>query len=188
MLAARCCTVHQPRFGQACTCAASHTSARKCYGIAVGDIRAEQQWHFAELPALQCAPARLLTDAHVCVAVQVHLILRHKSPKSGTIEEKHLSMPPSVMSDGKTHVYTGTGARSRNRRGEAAFQGIGAVAAACPGSWRSDVSTGAKAAGLHPLCMHALLQLLTSVTPPAGPPACAVVQPSCAPPTTPTLC
>jgi hypothetical protein len=36
----------------------------------------------------------------------VHLILRHKSPKTGEIEEKHLSSPPFVETDGKTHVYT----------------------------------------------------------------------------------
>lgn len=37
---------------------------------------------------------------------QVHLILRHKSPKTGEIEEKHLKLPPSVLLDDKTHVYT----------------------------------------------------------------------------------
>ncbi|EFN53145.1 hypothetical protein CHLNCDRAFT_136909 [Chlorella variabilis] len=37
---------------------------------------------------------------------KVHLILRHKSPKTGEIEEKHLKMPPMVESDKKTHVYT----------------------------------------------------------------------------------
>jgi hypothetical protein len=36
----------------------------------------------------------------------VHLILRHKSPKTGKIEEKHLQSPPYVGSDAKTHVYT----------------------------------------------------------------------------------
>ena len=36
---------------------------------------------------------------------QVHLILRHKSPK-GVIEEKHLKSPPLVLLDKKTHVYT----------------------------------------------------------------------------------
>ena len=36
----------------------------------------------------------------------MHLILRHKSPKTGKIEEKHLKAPPAVMSDSKTHVYT----------------------------------------------------------------------------------
>ena len=39
------------------------------------------------------------------VLVQVHLILRHKSPK-GVIEEKHLKSPPLVLLDKKTHVYT----------------------------------------------------------------------------------
>jgi calnexin len=37
---------------------------------------------------------------------KVHLILRHKSPKTGEIEEKHLKYPPSVLLDDKTHVYT----------------------------------------------------------------------------------
>lgn len=37
---------------------------------------------------------------------QVHLILKHKSPKSGEIEEKHLKNPPLVESDQKTHIYT----------------------------------------------------------------------------------
>lgn len=37
---------------------------------------------------------------------QVHLILKHKSPKTGEIEEKHLKSPPMVESDKGTHVYT----------------------------------------------------------------------------------
>ena len=37
--------------------------------------------------------------------LQVHLILRHKSPK-GAIEEKHLEAPPSIMTDKDMHVYT----------------------------------------------------------------------------------
>ncbi|EFN53144.1 hypothetical protein CHLNCDRAFT_136908 [Chlorella variabilis] len=37
---------------------------------------------------------------------KVHLILRHKSPKTGKIEEKHLQSPPFVETDSKTHVYT----------------------------------------------------------------------------------
>lgn len=37
---------------------------------------------------------------------KVHLILRHKSPLTGEIEEKHLKSPPSVLLDDKTHVYT----------------------------------------------------------------------------------
>ena len=37
--------------------------------------------------------------------MQVHLILRHKSPK-GVTEEKHLKSPPLVLLDKKTHVYT----------------------------------------------------------------------------------
>lgn len=42
-----------------------------------------------------------------CIAgLQVHLILRHKSPKTGVIEEKHLKTPPMVMLDEYTHVYT----------------------------------------------------------------------------------
>jgi hypothetical protein len=38
--------------------------------------------------------------------VQVHLIIRHKSPLTGTIEEKHLKFPPLIVDDKKTHVYT----------------------------------------------------------------------------------
>ena len=38
--------------------------------------------------------------------LQVHLILRHKSPKTGVIEEKHLKTPPMVLLDEYTHVYT----------------------------------------------------------------------------------
>ena len=40
------------------------------------------------------------------LSVQVHLIIRHKSPKTGEIEEKHLKFPPSVLTDSDTHVYT----------------------------------------------------------------------------------
>ena len=41
-----------------------------------------------------------------CLWLQVHVILRHKSPKTGAIEEKHLKSPPSVELDKATHVYT----------------------------------------------------------------------------------
>uniref|UniRef100_A0A7S0RXX3 Calnexin n=1 Tax=Pyramimonas obovata TaxID=1411642 RepID=A0A7S0RXX3_9CHLO len=37
---------------------------------------------------------------------KVHMILRHKSPKTGEIEEKHLSMPPTVKIDQLPHLYT----------------------------------------------------------------------------------
>ena len=37
---------------------------------------------------------------------QVHLILRHKSPKTGEIEEKHLTGAPMIEQDKATHVYT----------------------------------------------------------------------------------
>lgn len=37
---------------------------------------------------------------------KVHLIMRHKSPKTGEIEEKHLMSPPIVPLDDRTHVYT----------------------------------------------------------------------------------
>ena len=36
----------------------------------------------------------------------MHLIIRHKSPLTGEIEEKHLKFPPSVLTDSDTHVYT----------------------------------------------------------------------------------
>ena len=36
----------------------------------------------------------------------MHLILRHKSPLDGEIEEKHLKFPPAVLTDTDTHVYT----------------------------------------------------------------------------------
>lgn len=45
-------------------------------------------------------------DGSDCVVFQVHLILRHKSPKTGEIEEKHLQSPPMVETDKATHVYT----------------------------------------------------------------------------------
>ena len=38
-------------------------------------------------------------------ALQVHLIIKHKSP-TGEIEEKHLKNPPMVVQDTDTHVYT----------------------------------------------------------------------------------
>ena len=44
----------------------------------------------------------------------MHLILRHKSPKTGKVEEKHLVAPPSVESDSKTHVYTANLRASNN--------------------------------------------------------------------------
>lgn len=42
----------------------------------------------------------------VALSFQVHLIMRHKSPKTGEIEEKHLESPPMVLLDEQTHVYT----------------------------------------------------------------------------------
>jgi calnexin len=45
-------------------------------------------------------------DIWILSLAQVHLILRHKSPKTGEIEEKHLQNPPMVESDKATHVYT----------------------------------------------------------------------------------
>lgn len=37
---------------------------------------------------------------------KIHLILRHKNPQTGLIEEKHLKFPPAVPHDENTHVYT----------------------------------------------------------------------------------
>ncbi len=37
---------------------------------------------------------------------KVHLIIRHKNPKTGTIEEKHLKTPPVMAPGTETHVYT----------------------------------------------------------------------------------
>jgi len=37
---------------------------------------------------------------------KVHFILQHKNPVSGMWEEKHLSSPPSVPSERKTHLYS----------------------------------------------------------------------------------
>ena len=51
-------------------------------------------------------PNAFSAAAPLLPAPQVHLILRHKSPKTGKVEEKHLVAPPSVESDSKTHVYT----------------------------------------------------------------------------------
>ena len=54
------------------------------------------------LPSVPPSPA---PDPTVAV-LQVHLILRHKSPKTNKWEEKHLASPPSAEGDSKTHVYT----------------------------------------------------------------------------------
>lgn len=37
---------------------------------------------------------------------KVHFIFRHKNPKSGEFEEKHLSNPPRVKRDRRSHIYT----------------------------------------------------------------------------------
>lgn len=47
-----------------------------------------------------------LNGAGAALSIQVHLIMRHKSPKTGEIEEKHLESPPMVPLDELTHVYT----------------------------------------------------------------------------------
>lgn len=38
--------------------------------------------------------------------IQVHFIIRHKNPKTGEYEEKHLKSPPSAKIDDITHLYT----------------------------------------------------------------------------------
>lgn len=53
------------------------------------------------MPVSALHPHRLI----VC-PLKVHLILRHKSPLDGVIEEKHLKFPPAVLTDTDTHVYT----------------------------------------------------------------------------------
>ena len=61
--------------------------------------------HLQQLgPHLNCSAPSLHSPP--LPAPQVHLILRHKSPKTGQVEEKHLQSPPFVESDSKTHVYT----------------------------------------------------------------------------------
>jgi len=37
---------------------------------------------------------------------KVHFIFRHKNPLNGTIEEKHLTTPPSISNDKLSHLYT----------------------------------------------------------------------------------
>jgi len=37
---------------------------------------------------------------------KVHFILKHKNPKTGEWEEKHLKNPPSLPADSMTHMYT----------------------------------------------------------------------------------
>ena len=37
---------------------------------------------------------------------KVHVIFRHKNPLDGTVEEKHLATPPSMVSDSLPHLYT----------------------------------------------------------------------------------
>ena len=71
----------------------------------------------------------------------MHLILRHKSPKTGKIEEKHLSSPPFVESDTKTHVYTAI-LRASNNRWAQWLQPLHGAALACTcmaqrSAWRS---------------------------------------------------
>ena len=74
--------------------------------------------------AVPCTPSRLSTGAdnqamHCCPPPppppQVHLILRHKSPKTGKVEEKHLAQAPFIETDKKTHVYTAILRASNNR-------------------------------------------------------------------------
>ncbi len=38
--------------------------------------------------------------------MQVHFIFKHKNPKTGEYEEKHLKSPPSIKNDKLTHLYT----------------------------------------------------------------------------------
>lgn len=36
----------------------------------------------------------------------MHVIFRHKSPKTGEVEEKHLKFPPAVPYEKSSHIYT----------------------------------------------------------------------------------
>ena len=38
--------------------------------------------------------------------MQVHFIFKHKNPKTGEYEEKHMKSPPSIKNDKLTHLYT----------------------------------------------------------------------------------
>lgn len=38
--------------------------------------------------------------------MQVHFIFKHKNPKTGEYEEKHLESPPSIVNEKTTHLYT----------------------------------------------------------------------------------
>lgn len=42
----------------------------------------------------------------VLILLQVHFILRHKNPKTGEYEEKHMTSPPRVIDDKLSHLYT----------------------------------------------------------------------------------
>lgn len=66
---------------------------------------------FSSVSSLSLSLTPTPTHTHPCPPLallfpQVHLILRHKSPKTGEVEEKHLTSPPLVETDGLTHVYT----------------------------------------------------------------------------------
>eukprot|EP01025_Chloroclados_australasicus_P003704 TRINITY_DN10889_c0_g1_i2.p1 TRINITY_DN10889_c0_g1~~TRINITY_DN10889_c0_g1_i2.p1 ORF type:complete len:547 (+),score=99.63 TRINITY_DN10889_c0_g1_i2:150-1643(+) len=56
---------------------------------------------------VQSTPYTIMFGPDKCGTTdKVHFIMRHKSPKSGEIEEKHLSSPPSTDSSKFTAVYT----------------------------------------------------------------------------------
>lgn len=53
------------------------------------------------------SPYTIMFGPDKCGATnKVHLIFRHKNPKTGTIEEKHLKAPPIMSAGTETHVYT----------------------------------------------------------------------------------
>ena len=78
----------------------------ECGGAYMKFITADDSFKPAGLA--EDTPYTIMFGPDVCGATnKVHLIIRHKSPKTNKIEEKHLTAPPMVPSESNvTHVYT----------------------------------------------------------------------------------
>lgn len=53
-----------------------------------------------------CTRGMMCTTTPPTGAPQVHLILRHRNAKNGSVSEKHLTAPPVPETNDYTHVYT----------------------------------------------------------------------------------
>ncbi|KAI4153869.1 MAG: hypothetical protein LQ340_002052 [Diploschistes diacapsis] len=77
----------------------------ECGGAYMKLLQDNKQLHAEEFS--NSSPYIVMFGPDKCGATnKVHFIIRHKNPKTGEYEEKHLKSPPSAKIDDITHLYT----------------------------------------------------------------------------------